>query len=31
MGNHLSLNNGEKHACWNPKISAKSDDDNYDE
>ena len=27
MGNHLSLNNGEKHACWNPKISFKSDDE----
>ena len=26
MGNHLQLNNGEKHACWNPKISFKSDD-----
>ena len=27
MGNHLSLNNGEKHSCWNPKISFKSDDE----
>ena len=27
MGNHLSLENGEKHICFNPKISFKSDDD----
>ena len=24
MGNHLSLSNGEKHACWNPKVTFKS-------
>ena len=26
MGNHLQLNNGEKHVCWNPRIEATSDD-----
>ena len=26
MGNHLQLNNGEKHICWNPRIVATSDD-----
>lgn len=26
MGNHLQLNNGEKHICWNPRIEATSDD-----
>ena len=26
MGNHLQLNNGEKHACWNPRIEATSED-----
>jgi len=25
MGNHLSLNNGEKYAVWNPKIINTSD------
>ena len=25
MGNHLSLNNGEKYACWNPRIVATSE------
>ena len=24
MGNHLSLENGEKYACWNPKIKSVS-------
>ena len=26
MGNHLQLNNGEKHACWNPRIEATSEE-----
>tara|TARA_B100000214_G_scaffold157826_1_gene113235 strand:- start:33 stop:608 length:576 start_codon:yes stop_codon:yes gene_type:complete len=25
MGNHLSLENGEKYACWNPKIKSLSE------
>ena len=25
MGNHLSLENGEKFACWNPKIKSLSE------
>tara|TARA_B110000858_G_C17765731_1_gene456964 strand:+ start:822 stop:1406 length:585 start_codon:yes stop_codon:yes gene_type:complete len=26
MGNHLSLNNGEKYACWNPRIVSTSEE-----
>tara|TARA_A200000159_G_scaffold63393_1_gene58664 strand:- start:454 stop:1041 length:588 start_codon:yes stop_codon:yes gene_type:complete len=26
MGNHLSLQNGKKYACWNPRIVATSND-----